>query len=56
METLGYLSTPIHRMKLIRSDERNLPLYYIALFSRDKLAYKLWDQARKYSTDQRRLF
>jgi three-Cys-motif partner protein len=56
METLGYLPTPIHKMKRVRSDEKNLPLYFIALFSRDKLAYKLWDEARKYSTDQRELF
>lgn len=56
MEGLGYLPTPIHKMKRVRSDEKNLPLYYIALFSRDQLAYKFWDQTRKYSTDQRELF
>jgi three-Cys-motif partner protein len=52
METLGYLATPIHQMKLVRSDERNLPLYYIAPFSRHALAHKFWDQALKYGTDQ----
>jgi len=52
METLGYLPTPIHRMKRVRSDERNLPLYYIALFSRHELAHKFWDDVLKYSTDQ----
>jgi len=52
METLGYLPTPIHKMKRIRSDEKNLPLYYIALFSRHKLAHDFWDGALKYGTDQ----
>lgn len=52
MEGLGYLQTPIHKMKLVRSDEKNLPLYYIALFSRHPLAHKFWDDALKYGTDQ----
>jgi len=29
-----------------------LPLYYIALFSRHKLAHDFWDGALKYGTDQ----
>jgi three-Cys-motif partner protein len=52
METLGYLPTPIHKMKRVSSDEKNLPLYYIALFSRNKLALDFWDDALKYGTDQ----
>jgi three-Cys-motif partner protein len=52
METLSYLPTPIHRMKRVRSDEKNLPLYYIALFSRNKLAHDFWDDTLKYGTDQ----
>jgi|SRR5579862_360489 len=52
MESLGYLPTPIHRMKRVRSDEKNLPLYYIALFSRKPLAFEFWDDVLKYSTDQ----
>jgi three-Cys-motif partner protein len=52
METLNYLPTPIHQMKRVRSDDRNLPLYYIALFSRHKLAHDFWDDALKYGTDQ----
>jgi three-Cys-motif partner protein len=52
MESIGYLSTPIHQMKLVRSDDKNLPLYYIAPFSRHELAHKFWDQAMKYATDQ----
>jgi three-Cys-motif partner protein len=56
METLGYLPTPLHRMKRVRSDERNLPLYYLALFSRNDRAHKFWDEVLKYSTDQTTLF
>jgi three-Cys-motif partner protein len=52
METLGYLPTPIHKMKLVRSDEKNLPLYFIAMFSRKELAYRFWDEVLKYHTNQ----
>jgi three-Cys-motif partner protein len=52
METLGYLPTPLHRMKRVRSDEKNLPLYYLALFSRSDRAHKLWDEVLKYGSDQ----
>jgi len=52
IESLGYIRQPLDRMKLVRSDERNLPLYYIALFSRHQTAYKFWDDVLKYSTDQ----
>lgn len=56
MTTLGYLPLPLHKMKEVRSDEKNLPLYHLALFSRSELAYKFWDDVLKYSTDQRSLF
>lgn len=52
MEGLGYLHQEVHQMKLVRSDEKNLPLYYLALFSRHQMAYKFWDEVLKYSTDQ----
>ncbi len=55
MESLGYLPTPPHRMKLVRSDEKNLPLYYLALFSRHDRAHKFWDQVLKYGSDQESL-
>ena len=51
MESLHYLPVPLHRMMKVRTDG-NVPLYYLALFSRNELAYKFWDQGRKYSTDQ----
>jgi three-Cys-motif partner protein len=52
MGNLGYLPTPIHKMKRVRSDEKNLPLYYIAMFSRSTVAQKFWDDVLKYGTDQ----
>jgi len=56
METLGYLPTPIYTIRKVRSDEKNLPLYRLALFSRDQRAYQFWDEVLKYSTDQIGLF
>ncbi len=43
-------------MKLVRSVEKNLPLYYLALFSRHEMAYHFWDDVLKYSADQRSLW
>jgi three-Cys-motif partner protein len=56
MQALGYLPVPFHRMKQVRSDVKNLPLYHLALFSRHELAYQYWDQVLKYSTAQQSLW
>jgi three-Cys-motif partner protein len=56
MESLGFVPTPLNRMKLVKMDEKNVPLYYLALFSKNKVAHKFWDQVLKYGTDQRSLF
>jgi three-Cys-motif partner protein len=56
MESLGYLHQEAYRMKLVRSGEKNLPLYHLALFSRHDLAYKYWEEVLKYSTDQTSMF
>ncbi len=56
MKSLGYLELPLDRMKLVRSHEKNLPLYYLALFSRHKTAFKFWDDVLKYSDPQKGLF
>jgi three-Cys-motif partner protein len=53
METLGYLPTLWGKMKQVRSDEKNLPLYRLALFSRNPLAHQYWDEVLRYSSDQR---
>ena len=52
LKSLGYLGVELHQMKLVRSDEKNLPLYYFALFSRHPLALQLWDDVLRYGTDQ----
>lgn len=52
MEGIGYLPVPFHKMKQIRSDVKNLPLYHLALFSKHQRAFDFWDQVLKYSTDQ----
>jgi hypothetical protein len=52
MATLDYIPPPFYTMKEVRSHEKNLPLYRLALFSRHERAYKFWDQVLKYSTDQ----
>jgi three-Cys-motif partner protein len=56
METVGYLPQPLYNMKKVRSDEKNLPLYFLALFSRHELAYKFWNDVLSYSDDQGKLF
>lgn len=55
METLRYLPQELYNMKMVRSAEKNLPLYYLALFSRHKLAYDFWKDVLSYGTDQPRL-
>ncbi|MGA2084581.1 MAG: three-Cys-motif partner protein TcmP [Terracidiphilus sp.] len=53
MTSLGYLKIRPGDMKMVRSDDKNLPLYYLALFSRHKMAYQFWDQVLEYGTDQK---
>jgi three-Cys-motif partner protein len=52
MAALNYIPPPFYTMKEVKSSEKNLPLYRLALFSRNPRAYKFWDQVLKYSTDQ----
>ncbi len=56
MESLRYLHQELQQMKLVRSDEKNLPLYYLALFSRNQTAYEFWRDVLKYSTEQKTLW
>lgn len=56
MESLGYLPQNVYQMKQVRSDDKNLPLYHLALFSRNETAHKFWKDVLKYSTDQPGLF
>ncbi len=52
MEKLGYKKVLLSKMKEVRSDENNLPLYHLAFFSKHELGYKFWGQILKYSTQQ----
>ena len=52
MSTLGYIPPAHYLMKEVRSHEKNLALYRLALFSRSERAYRFWDQVLKYGTDQ----
>lgn len=56
MRTLRYLDQPLDRMRMVKSNEKNLRLYYLALFSRHETAYKFWDDVLRYSTDQIDMF
>ena len=56
MATLGYIPPPHYTMKEVRSHEKNLALYRLALFARHPRAYRLWDAVLKYGTDQPSLF
>jgi three-Cys-motif partner protein len=56
MKSLGYLSVPLHKMRRIRTIENNVPLYYLALFSKHQRAFDFWGKVLKYSTPQRNLF
>jgi three-Cys-motif partner protein len=55
MESLEYIRVPLHKMKVVRSVDKNLPLYHLALFSRNKLGYRYWDQVLKYGVDEQML-
>lgn len=53
MASLSYKEVPLDLMKAVRSTEKNLNLYYLALFSRHQTGYQFWDEVLKYSTDQK---
>jgi hypothetical protein len=52
MEALKYLKHAAEQAELIRSVEKNLPLYRLAFFSRHPLAAQFWKEVRKYATPQ----
>jgi three-Cys-motif partner protein len=52
MESLGYLHQDMDDMKLVRSDDKNLPLYYLAMFTKHPTGSKFWQDVLKYGTDQ----
>ena len=52
MHQLGYIDPGLQEELLIRSDEKNLPLYRLALYSKHKLGAKFWKETKKYSDPQ----
>jgi three-Cys-motif partner protein len=56
MMALGYRYQGIHSTHLVRSTEKKLRLYRLALFSRHSLGERFWREVRKYATAQRDLF
>ena len=42
----------VHDMKLVKTYDNNMALYYLALFSKPQRAYEFWKDVLKYGTDQ----
>jgi three-Cys-motif partner protein len=56
MTTIGYLPRKAHDMKLVKTYENNMALYYLALFSKHQRAYEFWKDVLKYGSVQRSLW
>ena len=56
MSKVGYLKTQLHQMREVKTHDTNVPLYYLAMFSKNQTAFKLWAQVLKYATKQSSLF
>jgi len=52
MKTLGYGETTPDQMYTVRSDTKNLGLYYLAFFSKAKLGERFWREVLHYSDNQ----
>lgn len=52
MAGMGYIPPPFYSMRKIFYYEKNYPLYAVGLFARHPLAYRLWDDALRYTDDQ----
>jgi hypothetical protein len=52
MHRLDHIDPGLKEALLIRSDEKNLPLYRLALYSKHKLGPKFWKETKKYSDPQ----
>ena len=52
MQTLGYIDPGLKEAIMIRSDDKNLPLYRLTLYSKHRLGSKFWKETKKYSDPQ----
>ncbi|MGH7146788.1 MAG: three-Cys-motif partner protein TcmP [Nitrospiraceae bacterium] len=55
MVTLGYIKVPVSKMKEVRSDDKMLPLYHLAFFSKSERGYEFWNKVLKHSDPQQPL-
>lgn len=51
MVKLDYLDNAINNFIPIRSDEKNLPLYYLTFFSKHKTGYDFWKKVKMRNTE-----
>lgn len=56
MKKLGFEYEGLDDIVEVRSDQKNLPLYHLAFFSRHPLGHNFWKKAKKSSDPQMRLF
>ena len=56
MKALSYHHGGILENVMIRSTDKNLPLYRLGFYSRNQLGEKFWKEAKKYSDPQLSLF
>ena len=57
MKRLGYLFESIDDLELVRMETgKNLPLYHLAFFSRNRLGMKFWRTTKKSTSDQQTLW
>lgn len=56
MKTLQFEYEGLDDIVEVRSDQKNLPLYHLAFFSRHSLGHDFWKKAKKSSDPQMRLF
>lgn len=52
MTRLGYTDPGLDKAAIIRSDDKNLLLYRLVLYSTHKLGTKFWNEAMKYTNPQ----
>ena len=52
MGQLGYIDPGLENIATIRSQDKNLLLYRLALYSRNKLGAKFWRETQKYTNPQ----
>jgi len=52
MQKLGYIDPGLKEAIMIRSNDKNLPLYRLALYSKHQLGSKFWKETKKYSDPQ----